>query len=100
MKTTGMSRRIDNTGRIVIPREIRKQLGIRSGDQIEIFTHDNEIILRKYDVAIGLEELVRRLYDEFTNVKDSIKSETADKVHWHIDSLQELLETIKEDDNE
>ena len=49
MKATGIVRRIDELGRIVIPKEIRKTLRIREGDPLEIFT-DNEggVILRKY----------------------------------------------------
>lgn len=91
MKTTGISRRIDNVGRIVIPVEIRTMLGIRSGDSIEIFTHDNEIVLRKYDVTVGLGGLVKRLYDEFSSVRDSMPEETADKIYGHISALQTLI---------
>ncbi len=91
MKTTGISRRIDNVGRIVIPVEIRTLLGIRNGDPIEIFTHDNEIVLRKYDAVAGLGGLVNRLYDEFYSVRDDIPEDTADKIYGHINALQTLI---------
>ncbi len=48
MKTTGIVRRLDNLGRIVIPIEIRNVLGIRCKDAIEIFTEGDTVILRKY----------------------------------------------------
>lgn len=49
MKATGIVRRIDDLGRIVIPKEIRRTLRIREGDPLEIFTDKNgEIILKKY----------------------------------------------------
>lgn len=49
MKTTGVVRRIDDLGRIVIPKEIRRTLRIREGDPLEIFTdREGEIILKKY----------------------------------------------------
>ena len=49
MKATGVVRRIDNLGRIVIPKEIRRTLRIREGDPLEIFTNrDGEILLKKY----------------------------------------------------
>ena len=49
MKATGIVRRIDDLGRVVVPKEIRRTLKIREGDPIEIFTEkDGEIILRKY----------------------------------------------------
>lgn len=49
MKATGMIRRIDDLGRIVIPKEIRKTMHIRESDPLEIFTEkDGTIILKKY----------------------------------------------------
>ena len=49
MKATGVVRRIDDLGRVVIPKEIRKTLRIKEGDPLEIFTEkDGGIILRKY----------------------------------------------------
>ena len=49
MKSTGMVRRVDELGRVTIPKEIRKQLGIKDNvDSFEIFTEGNMLILRKY----------------------------------------------------
>ncbi len=49
MKATGITRRIDDLGRIVIPKEIRRTMRIREGDPLEIFTdRDGTILLRKY----------------------------------------------------
>ena len=49
MKATGIVRRIDDLGRIVVPKEIRRTLRIREGDPLEIFTDtDGSIILKKY----------------------------------------------------
>ncbi len=48
MKATGIVRRIDELGRIVIPKEIRRVLRIREGDPIEIFTDADAIVLKKY----------------------------------------------------
>lgn len=48
MKTTGVVRRIDELGRIVVPKEIRKTLKIRDGESLEIFLEDGNIILKKY----------------------------------------------------
>ena len=49
MKNTGITRRIDDLGRLVIPKEIRKNLRIRDNDQIEINVIDNKIVLNKYN---------------------------------------------------
>lgn len=49
MKATGMIRKIDDLGRIVIPKEIRKTLKIREGDSLEIYVERNgEVILKRY----------------------------------------------------
>lgn len=48
MKATGIVRRIDELGRIVIPKEIRRVLKIREGDPIEIFTDSDAVVLKKY----------------------------------------------------
>ena len=49
MKATGIVRRIDDLGRVVIPKEIRRTMRIREGDPLEIFTdREGEIILKKY----------------------------------------------------
>ncbi len=49
MKATGIVRRIDDLGRVVIPKEIRRTLRIREGDPLEIFTgKDGEVVFKKY----------------------------------------------------
>ena len=49
MKATGVVRRIDDLGRVVIPKEIRKTLRIKEGDPLEIFTDkEGEVILKTY----------------------------------------------------
>ena len=57
MKATGIVRRIDDLGRIVVPKEIRRTLRIREGDPLEIFTgSDGEVILKKYSPINDLSE--------------------------------------------
>lgn len=48
MKSTGITRRIDDLGRIVIPKEIRKNLKIKENEVLEIFINNDEIILKKF----------------------------------------------------
>ena len=64
MKATGIVRRIDDLGRVVIPKEIRRTLRIREGDPLEIFTdREGEIILKKYS-PIGELGTMAKLYAE------------------------------------
>ena len=51
MKATGMVRRVDELGRIVLPIEIRKNLCIENRDTVEIFVEEDKIILKKYEPA-------------------------------------------------
>ena len=51
MKSTGITRQIDELGRLVLPKEIRNTYGINVKDTLEIFTEDNMIVLKKYQPA-------------------------------------------------
>ncbi len=56
MKATGIVRRIDELGRVVIPKEIRRTLRIKEGDPLEIFTDRDELMLKKYSPIATLEK--------------------------------------------
>lgn len=55
MKATGIVRRIDELGRVVIPKEIRKTLRLREGDPLEIFTDKDGLLFKKYSPIENLE---------------------------------------------
>ena len=64
MRATGIVRRIDELGRVVIPKEIRRTLRIREGDPLEIYTdHDGEVVLKKYS-PIGEIATIARDYTD------------------------------------
>lgn len=64
MKATGVIRRIDELGRIVIPKEIRKNLRIKEGESLEIYVdNEDKIILKKYSLMKNMEEFVVLLAD-------------------------------------
>lgn len=48
MKATGIIRRIDDLGRVVIPKEIRRTMNIREGEPLEIFLEDGGVVFKKY----------------------------------------------------
>ncbi|AHN20286.1 transition state regulator Abh [Lysinibacillus varians] len=48
MKSTGIVRKVDELGRVVIPKELRRTLGIAEKDALEIYVDDDKIILKKY----------------------------------------------------
>lgn len=62
MKATGIVRRIDDLGRVVIPKEIRRTMRIREGDPLEIFTNsDGGVIFKKYSLMGGLGDFSAQL---------------------------------------
>lgn len=67
MKATGIVRRIDDLGRVVIPKEIRRTLRIREGDPLEIFTdREGEIILKKYSPIGELSVFAKQYADSLS----------------------------------
>src|SRR5690554_683786 len=79
MKATGVVRRIDDLGRIVIPKEIRRSLRIREGDSLEIYTDGtNSITFKKYSPVESINNFIFQ-YVEALNVsskKDIIITDT------------------------
>jgi AbrB family transcriptional regulator (stage V sporulation protein T) len=63
MKATGIVRRIDELGRIVIPKEIRRTFRLREGDPLEIYTERGELILKKYSPMNEIAEYAAALAD-------------------------------------
>jgi len=73
MKATGIVRRIDDLGRVVVPKEIRRTLRIREGDPLEIFTdREGEIILKKYSPIGELGQFAKQYADSITQVTGHI----------------------------
>ncbi len=73
MKATGVVRRIDDLGRIVIPKEIRKTLRIKEGDPLEIFTDkEGEVILKKYSPIGELSEFASGYADTLSKTTGHI----------------------------
>lgn len=61
MKSTGIVRKVDELGRVVIPIELRRTLGVAERDPLEIFVDNDKIILRKYVPDTEKEEVIRKL---------------------------------------
>lgn len=73
MKATGIVRRIDDLGRVVIPKEIRRTMRIREGDPLEIFTDkDGEVIFKKYSPIGELSDFAAQICESMHKSTDSI----------------------------
>lgn len=87
MRNTGIVRRLDELGRVVIPKEIRNVLRLREGEQIEISMQDETLTLRKYSrLGEGFEE-VEKLCQ---TLKKSTKSQV-----FAVDSLRYVFSTVE-----
>lgn len=67
MKSTGVIRKIDELGRIVLPKEIRRNLGIRDGENLEIFVENDHILLKKYSKMQDYCEIINNLANIINN---------------------------------
>ncbi len=63
MQDTGIIRRIDELGRVVIPKELRKKLRIKEGAPLEIFTENNQMVLRKYSPMSAISSRAQAVAD-------------------------------------
>ena len=99
MKATGIVRRIDDLGRVVIPKEIRRTLRIREGDPLEIFTEkDGEVIFKKYSPMGELGGNTGRIAavsdrDAIIALSGAPKRELMDKQNSH--ELEQIMEQRK-----
>ena len=69
---SGIVRRIDELGRVVIPKEIRKTMRIREGEELEIFVDDDKnLVLKKYSPFAGLKEISEAFISAVQKTTDS-----------------------------
>jgi len=108
LKATGVVRRIDDLGRVVIPKEIRKTLRIKEGDPLEIFTDkEGEVILKKYspigelsEFATGYAETLSKTTGHIACITDKdtvIAVSGGSKKEYLEQNLSEELEQLMED---
>lgn len=91
---SGIERRVDDLGRIVIPKELRRQVGIDYGDLCDVSIGENgSIIIQKLSG-------IRDVSGEINRIKDAVMEETAEdireEVFQHLNSVEKLIKTISE----
>ena len=100
MKATGIVRRIDELGRVVIPKEIRRTLRIKEGDPLEIFTDRDELMLKKYSPIASLEKFSKATARSLNDLsgKLAVICDTDGVLHAYGDGKKELDgKTLSED---
>ena len=92
MEATGIVRRVDDLGRIVIPKEIRRNLGIRDGEPLEIFLHEDCVCFKKY-----IPNKLEKVSDAFKELADFAEDEGGLRMRTRVSELQaEVEERLKE----
>lgn len=83
MRATGIIRRVDDLGRVVIPKEIRRTLGIKEGEPLEIYTDEDTVCFKKYQQ--------KDFYEWFENTINEEESLTTEEKN----ALNAMLKVIK-----
>lgn len=91
MKATGIIRRIDDLGRIVIPKEIRRNMNIREGDPMEIYLDgDNRVVFEKYNS--GLLPFIHNLADRVEdNEYDTLSPESVKEIKGLLAKISKIV---------
>ena len=104
MRATGIVRRIDDLGRVVIPKEIRRNLHIREGDPLEVYTEHDSVIFKRYDPSSDWNKTLDDLKEEVYNYFDIYTSEDCElkkEIVVAIDKIRENFKKLQErKDNE
>ena len=88
MKSTGIVRKVDELGRVVLPIELRRNMGIEIKDSLEIFVDDNMIVLKKYEPAC----IFCQSADEVQNYKGKLVcSECVKKMVENLDNASNII---------
>ena len=91
MKATGIVRNLDELGRIVIPKEIRRTLCIDVGNPIEIFMDGDAVILKKFNSTGDVEKLIDN-FERSLRMKETIVP--SEKIHALLEKAEEMRDII------
>ena len=93
MKATGIVRRIDDLGRVVIPKEVRRSMRINEGDPLELYTDGDVICFKKYDTRPELQQTLETLENQMLDqdITSSIDSDDAAAIRVIIKMLKKNI---------
>lgn len=98
MKATGILRRVDDLGRIVIPKDIRRTLKIHEGDALEIYTDADMVCFKRYCPQGEWQEDLKKIEEEVREhywMPNSEYSELAGKLSKHFQEIQDIINTFE-----
>ena len=95
MKSTGIVRRIDDLGRVVIPKDIRRELGIREGDPLEVFRKGTMVGFRKFNPNEDFEERLAEVEEEITKYYEGEYNKELNIIRMAFDEIGHQLRAIE-----
>ena len=100
MKATGMVRFVDQLGRIVLPKEMRRTLAIKEGDPVEFYADEDSIVVKKYDVAGDLSQVLDKVEQAVQMKSSMLEPLQVWSLQQKIEEMRQVLtERISEDGN-
>ena len=96
MRATGIVRRVDDLGRVVIPKEIRRSMGIREGEPMEIYLENDAVMFRRYSYKLTAEVArVAELVEQNCNAN----ADTMDRLTELFNEIDNILRAEEEDED-
>ena len=92
MKSIGAVRKMDEQGRIVIPKSVRKRLGLFPGKLLEFFVMDDEVIIKKYKPSNSIQDKIRDLDNILSDIGTELSQENREQVEIHAEALKKLCQ--------
>lgn len=93
MKATGFIRHVDDLGRIMLPKEVRRRMGISVGTPMEIFMSAEGVMLKKYYPENELLDMAENLMEAVEEMCVDLEPEKTDDIQRHIREIQMLLKS-------
>lgn len=96
MKATGIVRRVDELGRFVIPKELRRKYNINDNDSMEVFTDDKGLYLRKYNPSEDVGAQVDNLRKAIENVCDSMDDDKQQEIYEYLGKVKVIIDELED----
>ena len=97
MKKTGMVRRLDALGRLCIPMELRRTLQIGTNDSVEYFLDGDKLIIKKFDVAGDLEQILKTT-EKSIKLQEQLLPRTTSALLAKIEQMKKILANHEEEE--
>ena len=94
MNLTGIIRRIDDLGRVVVPRDLRKSFGLQEGTPLEVCATEEGILFKKYDPGITLMDIVKNLESALDDNYVELGVDKTREIRLCISDLKEILKEV------